>query len=121
MAKLLLNYRGVPDDEIEQVRELLQRHGLEVYETKPNRWGISAGGIWIADDARYEEARALLDEYEAKRCESAQAEYRQRLEEGAVPSLLDRIGADPLRFVLYLIAAGLILYFSIKPFLDLGK
>jgi len=121
MAKLLLNFRGVPDDEIEDVRELLIQHGIKTYETKPSRWAVSAGGIWVADDAQYHQARILLDEYACRRSVMARDEYRRSVEEGRAPTLHDRIREDPLRFVFYLAAAGLILYFSIMPFVDLGK
>ncbi|MFO7288296.1 MAG: DUF6164 family protein, partial [Gammaproteobacteria bacterium] len=47
MAKLLLNLRGVPDDEADEIRALLEEHGIAFYETPPSRWGVSAGGIWL--------------------------------------------------------------------------
>lgn len=43
MAKLLLNLRNVPDDEADEVRVLLREHLVQVYETRPSPWGISAG------------------------------------------------------------------------------
>ncbi|MCX7033145.1 MAG: DUF6164 family protein, partial [Arenimonas sp.] len=49
MAKLLLNLRNVPDDEADEVRDLFVTHAIDVYETKPSLWGVSAGGIWLAN------------------------------------------------------------------------
>ncbi len=49
MSKLLMNLRHVPEDEADEVRALLDEHAIAYYETKPSRWGISSGGIWIAD------------------------------------------------------------------------
>jgi hypothetical protein len=46
MSKLLLNLRGVPDDEADDVRRFLGSRGISYYETPPSRWG-TAGGIWI--------------------------------------------------------------------------
>jgi hypothetical protein len=46
MSKLLLNLRGVPDDEADDVRRFLGSSGIGYYETPPSRWG-TAGGIWI--------------------------------------------------------------------------
>ena len=48
MSKLLLNLRGVPDDEADDVRRFLDSGGIGYYETQPTMWGTS-GGIWIDD------------------------------------------------------------------------
>ena len=47
MSKLLLNLRGVPDDEADDVRRFLDSGGIGYYETQPTLWGVSFGGIWI--------------------------------------------------------------------------
>jgi hypothetical protein len=121
MAKLLLDYRGVPEDEIEEIRALLKSSGINTYETTPSRWAVSAGAIWLADDGQYQEARALLDEYQSHRSSNARADYLQRQAEGRNPTLIDKILEDPVRFILYLAAIGLILYFSVQPFLNIGN
>lgn len=121
MAKLLLDFRGVPDDEIEEIRALLKSNGIDTYETTPSRWAISAGAIWLADDGQYPEASALLGEYQSQRSSNARADYLQRRAEGRNPTLMDKILEDPVRFIFYLAAIGLILYFSVQPFLDIGK
>ena len=62
MAKLLLNLRHVPQDEADEVRELLSTNGIDYYETRPSLWGISAGGIWLHDAGLHADmtARTLL-------------------------------------------------------------
>src|SRR5687767_10392542 len=67
MAKLLLNLRDVPDDEADDVRALLDAHGIAWYETRPSPWGVSHGGIWISDADRHAEAKAHLDAYQKRR------------------------------------------------------
>ena len=121
MAKLLLNFRGVPDDEIEEVRELLKSNDIETYETEPNAWAISAGGIWLADDEQYDQAKDLLNQYQTKRTASAREDHLRREAEGRNQTLVDKVLEDPARFIFYLLAIGLILYFSIQPFLGLGE
>lgn len=106
MATLLMNLRNVPDDEADEIRALLEQRGFEVYETPPNRWGISAGGIWLRDDERLAEARALLEDYQARRQARARAEPPPPFR--------------PLRALFYLAIVALVLYFSVKPFLSLG-
>ena len=41
MSKLLFRLRNVPDDEADEVRELLTQHSIEFYETGAGNWGIS--------------------------------------------------------------------------------
>lgn len=105
MPHLLFNLRYVPEDEAEEVRELLQRHGIAFYETPPNRWGISAGGIWLPDGEDPARAHALLDGYQHERA--------QRLHPPPPPK-------PPLVILAYLAVIALILYFSLVPFFSFG-
>ncbi|MEE3087569.1 MAG: DUF6164 family protein, partial [Pseudomonadota bacterium] len=41
MAKLLFRMRDVPDDEAEEVRELLTQNKITFFETFAGNWGIS--------------------------------------------------------------------------------
>ena len=120
MAVLLMNLRGVPDDEAEQVRALLRERRIEFFETPPSRWLISGGAIWIADDADAEPARRLLDDYQQRRHREARANYEHRRRQGRLESLGSRLRREPLRLLLYLAGAGAVLYFSLMPFMRLG-
>ena len=120
MATLLVNLRAVPDDEADEIRALLTEHEIEFYETQPNWWGFTMGGIWLRDDSQLERARTLLAHYQRDRYLRARSEFRQQQHQGTVPSLLDRLRHDPLRLLALLAIVGVILYFSISPFLRLG-
>lgn len=106
MAKLLVTLRNVPDDEAEEVRQILAARRIDFYETPPGRWGISAGGIWLRDDAQLGEARQLMADYQEQRRAQARAEPPAR--------------KHPLQVVIYLSIAAAVLYFSTQPFLSLG-
>ena len=67
MAILLFSLRHVPDDEAEDVRALLSSHGIDFYETPSSAFGISAGAIWLRDEAQLQVARQLIDGYQAQR------------------------------------------------------
>ena len=92
MAKLLFPLRNVPEDEADEVRALLTRHGMDWYETRPGPWGISAGGLWLRDPAAYPEARRLLDEYQQARRERVRAELREHGQPGFLDLLRERPG-----------------------------
>lgn len=118
MPKLLLSLRLAEDDEADDVRELLDAHGVDWYETRPGFWGISAGGIWLRDLERAGEVKALLDDYQRRRVERVRAEHAAAVREGRAPTFASALRADPRRMVLKLLAALLMLLLTLAlPFL----
>lgn len=115
MAKLLLNLRNVPDDEADDVREMLESHRIAFYETRPSRWGISHGGIWLSDAGDHPRARALMDDYQASRRERARAEREQQLRDGSAESFGDVVRRDPLRVALSALAIAFLLGLMALP------
>lgn len=116
MSRLLIKLRHAPDDEIEEIRRLLQDHRIDFYETKAGAWGISAPGIWLNDEGQYERARALLDDYEENRFREQRAEYDRLRRTGEHRTFVQNLLDNPLQVVTYGLIAGLIIYFTISPF-----
>ena len=106
MSKLLLNLRHVPDDEADEIRALLDAQHIAFYETRPNRWGVSAGSIWITDDDAVPAAMQLMDDYQAQRMSRARAELATAQREGRAPTAWEVMRDDPRRVLLALLAAG---------------
>lgn len=103
MAKLLMNLRNVPDDEADEVRALLDQHGVRYYETRPSRWGISFGGIWLRDEAGFAEAKQLLATYQQERQQRARTEREAAEREGTVETFWSVVRAEPGRVALVVI------------------
>ncbi|VAX12214.1 hypothetical protein MNBD_GAMMA24-1383 [hydrothermal vent metagenome] len=120
MAILLFKLNAVPDDEAHDIRMLLTDNNIDYYETSAGNWGISLAGIWLRNEAQLEQARNLIDDYELARYRQVRAEYDQRRADGQQRTLVGMLRESPLRFLAYLAAISLILYFSIKPFLAFG-
>lgn len=120
MAALLMNLRYVTDEEVAEVRALLDDSGIVYYETPPSMWGISAGGIWLSDGNDRERARALMSEYQSRRFEQQRALWREARERGEAPTLWRRIKAEPLRVLVLLVAAAAVLLVAVAPFLAFG-
>ncbi len=118
MAKLLFRMRHVPDDEAKEVRELLDQHGIEYFETFVGNWGISMPAIWLKDEKRFDEARELLDAYQMERSVRIKAEYEEKRNMGETKTMWDSFTEDPFRFLAYMIMIGLVLYFSLRFFLS---
>lgn len=76
MAKLIFSLRNVPDDEADEVRQLLAAHGFDWYETRPGPWGISGGALWLRDASAHAQARRLLDDYQRGRRDHAREQER---------------------------------------------
>jgi hypothetical protein len=110
MARQLLNLRNVPEDEADDVRAFLDEHRIQYYETPPSLWGLFMGGIWIHRDEDYPRARALMDDYQARRAAAARAEYAARKRAGQAETLLTTFRRRPLKVLIYLaLAAGILI------------
>lgn len=121
MPVKLFSLSNVPDDEAEDVRALLRAGEIDFYETAAGNWGISAPALWLNDERRLAQARALIDAYEQERMLRAREEYAQRQRDGHNRTIVDVVRENPLRFIAYVAAIVAILYFSTRPFLDIGK
>ncbi len=121
MSVLLFNLRGVPEDEANDIRALLAENNIPWYETPPGNWGISLPAIWLRDENLLPAAKALIDEYQKARYERVHGEYEQLKREGRHKTLWSVIRENPLRVLVYMAIIAMILYFSVKPFLDMGR
>jgi len=97
MAKLLLNLRNVPDDEADDVRALLDDHGIAYYETSPGFWNISLGGIWVREDAAFAEAKRVMAEYQAQRAVRVRAENEAARQDGTAGTFWTLLRNEPVR------------------------
>ncbi|KAA2284474.1 DUF6164 family protein [Arenimonas fontis] len=117
MPVLLMHLRDVPEDELEEVRALLEAEGVDFYETRPSMWGVSGGGIWLPDDADEAEearARALLERYQAERS-------RRMRELRAAGHRESPWREHPLRSLAALLGLLIMLGLVTVPFLLLGR
>lgn len=117
---MLFRLRNVPDDEAEEIRELLSKHNIEYYETPAGRWGISMEAIWIKDESLLEEAKHLIEEYHQQRYHKVRQEYQELKEQGMVESFWQRIINRPFQMISYIVIIVTIIYFVTMPFLKLS-
>lgn len=118
MAKLLFRLNGVPDDEADDIRGLMQEHEIDIYETDAGRWLIGVAAIWLRDDKQFKEARALIDVYEQERFQRLQQEKDEQGEQSLVQGLMNRLWQSPLEFFMIVLALLFILGISIYPFVN---
>ena len=116
MSKLLFRLRHVSEDEAGEVRDLLESHEIEYFETSAGLFGISFPAIWVRRDRQFATARSLIDEYQAERRERMRAHFREARERGEDRTAFDFLRENPARFLGSLTLAALVLYFSIRFF-----
>lgn len=120
MPVILFKLRNVPEDEAEEIRELLSRHNIEFYETPAGRWGVSMEAIWLKDESLLDNARRLIDEYQAQRYQRVRQEYRDLKEQGKVESFAQRLANRPAQIIFYVAIILTILYFVTMPFIKMA-
>ena len=121
MANIFFRLRNVPDDEADEVRQLLDDHSIPWYETSAGRWGISFPAIWLSDDRDQKRARQLLDAYQATRVQTQREEVAERRQRGEQATILSQFLQRPLRTILAIIVILVVVYISVTPFLSLYK
>lgn len=121
MPRLLLNLRHVPDDEIEDVRRLMDSNGIDCYDTPPGPLRITAGGIWLRNADDYARARELMDGYQAERASRARAEWQSAREKGEAETLASTIRRHPLKALLAVAGSIFVLMVLFAPLIELFR
>jgi len=120
MATLFFSLRGVPEDESEDVRELLTENEIDFYETSAGNWGISMPAIWIKQENNLAKATELLNQYQHNRYIEQRALYNQLKKEGRHKRLINVLRERPLQFLSYIGFIIFIFYISIKLLFEFG-
>jgi len=121
MAVRLFSLRGVPDDEAAEIRVLLTDNEIDFYETSAGNWGISNPGVWLRNEEQLQHAKELIERYQTERTVQQRELYEQLKREGKQKTFLALLAEDPLKVIAYVAIVCVIIYFSTKPFLTIGK
>ena len=112
MATLVFRLKYVPDEEADEIRQLLTDNDIVFYETNAGRWQISMAGFWVKDKEQAIKASALIREDQMVR-----AQGMRPITAGQwVLGYLQHTRQNPAEALFTLIAVLLILGISIIPF-----
>ncbi len=114
MAVLIFKLRYVPDDEAQDIREILLDNDIEYHETSAGLLGISLPGLWVLDKEKVDKARALIDEYQQLRQKRVQEEYRLNKR-----TSMDMLKENPVRYLGSILAIILVCCFTVYIFVQL--
>jgi hypothetical protein len=120
MALLLFSLRNVPDDEAEDIRDLLSENSISFYETHAGNWGISMPAIWLSDESQLKPAREVINSYQEERKQCLQKEYAKLKQSGQVDTFLKNVYYRPIPTLSIIAVIIGILYISIKLVFDFG-
>jgi hypothetical protein len=120
MSILLFSLRGVPDDEADEVRELLTEQGIDFYETPAGNWGVSMPALWLRNDDELTKAQSLLNTYQQQRAMTQRELYLQNRQAGQHKTVWQSFRANPLMYIVYLLAMALVIYASVRLLFEFG-
>jgi alpha-galactosidase len=116
MARLLFKLAQVPDDEAQEIRELLTREDIRFYETDAGFFRVGLDAIWLADAEQEVRARELLMAYQQERNLLQQENYARLVEAGQVPNIWQHFCSQPLRFIALVVAIVFVVALTLLPF-----
>lgn len=112
MSTLVFRLKYVPDEEADEIRQLLAENDIAFYETTAGRWQISMAGLWVKDKEQAIKARQLIREDQIARAETMRPiSFGQWL-----LGYLQHARQNPAEAFFTLVAVLLILSVSILPF-----
>jgi len=120
MAILLFSLRQVPDDEADDIRDLLTENHIDFYETGAGNWGISMPAIWLHDEYEHEKSRHLIDIYQEQRRITIQTEYQELKQTGEANTFFKNLWHTPAQTILFIAAIIVVAYISIKMVFEFG-
>ena len=118
MAVQLMKLRQVPEDELIDILGLLDEHQVDYYQSSAGAFGISLPALWLRDESRHAEVKALLDEYANSRREAAQIEQQAWAQLNGRRTMGDIFREHPLKFCLRIAVIIVLLVITVKPFIN---
>lgn len=116
MAVKLTSLRNMPDDEIADIRTLLEENRLDFYETPGGLMGLGSPVLWLKQSDDLATAKALLSDYNEERSKRVRAEYEAAKARGEVRTVLDELRDNPFRFITYMAFAVFLVWITLWPF-----
>ena len=116
MARKLYALRNVPEDEADEMRELLRLNGVDFHETSAGFLGFGTAAIWIRDETQFDFARKLIADYQDERYNKARETYLRQRAEGTHTRFADTFMRDPLRIIMLFLFALFLVSLTVLPF-----
>ena len=116
MSRLIFKLNSVPEDEADEIRQLLENAEIPFYETDSGRWGLGFAAIWLKDKDLFESSKQIINDYQKERYQRVNDEHRAQEEAGEKISRIEFFKNAPIKFSLLIVFAVLLAYFTVAPF-----
>jgi len=116
MSHLIFKLNSVPEDEAEEIRQLLENAEIPFYETDSGRWGLGFAAIWVKEKFFQEQAKQIISEYQQERYQRISEEHKAQEKAGEKISRSEFFMNAPIKFSLLIVFALLLAYFTVAPF-----
>ena len=117
VSKLLFKMRYVPEDEAQEVRNLLKENNIDFFETFAGNWSISVPALWVRHDHQFKKARELIEEYQIGRTARVKQGLLDRKIKGETLTVAKVFFQNPQRFIFSIITILIVLYLSLRFFI----
>ncbi len=116
MAKLLFKLNSVPDDEADDIREILTQADIDFYETSSGMLGLSFAAIWLKEESEYPQASEIINKYQEQRLIQARANRQTLIANNEHIPYWQSLLATPFRVIGVVIFVLIVTYLTVSPF-----
>jgi len=88
MGKRVFNTEFAPADEVEGVKEALERAGIPFYEINNSKLWLGGGSLCVTDPSDHDRARGVIEQFQHR--------WRQRAGDGQIQHRVNWVVAVPL-------------------------
>lgn len=106
MPTKLLSLQSVPEDEENDIREILDSNNINYYVTPSGNWGGSLAAIWLNNEKDVPQARELICLYQKQRATNARKEY----ENEPKSTLREKYKKDKFTYTFFLLILVIVIY-----------
>ena len=118
MSKIIFRMRYVPQDEAQEVRDLLKENDIDFFETFAGNWSISVPALWVKHDEQFSRARRIIEDYQIERTKKVKQEFSEHKNTDKNITVRNIFSESPSKFIGSVFAIFIVLYISLRFFLS---
>ena len=108
----------MPQDEAQEVRNLLEKNNVDFFETFSGNWSISIPALWVKHDEQFSKARRIIEDYQIERTKKVKQEFSEHQNTGKNITVGNIFSKSPSKFIGSVFAIFIVLYISLRFFLS---
>jgi len=102
--------KGVPYDEANEIRDLLNDNSITFYETPHGNHGEDMAAIWLQDNSQLKRAKNLISKYQQERTLKAREKYMKDPKNSFIEQITKNKPILPFYLFILLIVIYMLIY-----------